>query len=49
MLSSYMLREGARPEIVRDNMGHVECRREPQLPATEGRNLNIPRNPALQL
>ena len=41
--------EGARPEVVRDNMGHVEYRRDPELPATERRNLNIPRNPALQL
>ena len=29
--SSYMLRVGARPEIVRDNMGHVEYRRDPEL------------------
>jgi hypothetical protein len=49
MLSNHMLREGARPEVVRDNMGHVEYRRDPELPATEGRNLNIRRNPALQL
>ena len=39
----------ARPEIVRDNLGHVEYRRDPELPATEGRNPNIHRNPALQL
>jgi hypothetical protein len=49
MHSSHMLREGARPEIVRDNMGHVDIRRDPELPATERRNLNVPRNPALQL
>jgi hypothetical protein len=30
MHSSHMLREGARPEIVRDNMGHVEYRRDPE-------------------
>jgi hypothetical protein len=29
MLSSHMLRESARPEIVRDNMGHVEYRSDP--------------------
>ena len=39
MLSSHMLREGARPEIVRDNMGHVDIRRDPELQATERRNL----------
>ena len=38
MHSSCMLREGARPEIVRDNMGHVENRRDPELPATESRS-----------
>jgi hypothetical protein len=38
MHSSCMLREGARPEIVRDNMGHVEYRRDPELPATERRS-----------
>jgi hypothetical protein len=30
MHSSHMLREGAGPEIVRDNMGHVEYRRDPE-------------------
>ena len=35
MQSSCMLREGARPEIVRDKMGHVEYRGDQELPATE--------------
>jgi hypothetical protein len=39
MLSSHMLREGARPEFVRGNMGHFGYRRDPELPATERRNL----------
>jgi hypothetical protein len=30
MHSSHMLREGARPEVVRDNMGHVDIRRDPE-------------------
>jgi len=30
MHSSRMLGEGARTEIVRDNLGHVECRRDPE-------------------
>ncbi len=30
MHSSHVLCEGARPEIVRDNMGHVEYRRDPE-------------------
>jgi hypothetical protein len=29
MRPSRMLREGAGPEIARDNMGHVEYRRDP--------------------
>jgi hypothetical protein len=29
MHSGRMLREGARPQIVRDNMGHVDIRRDP--------------------
>ena len=29
MHSGHMLREGARPEIVRDNMGHADVRRDP--------------------
>jgi hypothetical protein len=38
MHSSCMLREGARPEVARDNRGHVEYRRDPELPATERRS-----------
>jgi len=48
MHSSCMLREGARPEIVRGNLGHanVVVTQNSQQPK---RDLNTPRNPALQL
>jgi hypothetical protein len=32
-----------------DNMRHAECRRDPEMTTIEGRILNIPRNPKLQL
>jgi len=49
MHSSPMLREGARPEMVRDSMGHVEYRRDPEClrqelvgRALEGTHRNMP-------